>query len=246
MEVAGEEEACDIDDPFAMMGGMGEEEVYRITLMEEASELPEAGVEEILKETDDAEEANDVTQVEAESSGEKSEDIVEDEDEDEVVVVVKAKESKQENAAADAHSDTTGVSEDDQDEQQVGSVEGDSPTTTDSPKSDFPQTPSSESSEIAQTISSETESVPVDSPHANELRKLIAYREFGGAIPDDVVACVAGEHETAWQAQAAGKGDQLEKSHEASDRALFGSQRDRDRDGNRDRRKGDRDKGEWR
>lgn len=31
-----EEEAGDCDDPFAMMGGMGEEQVYKVTLMEEA------------------------------------------------------------------------------------------------------------------------------------------------------------------------------------------------------------------
>mmetsp|Transcript_27716 Transcript_27716/g.82617 ORF Transcript_27716/g.82617 Transcript_27716/m.82617 type:complete len:1078 (+) Transcript_27716:90-3323(+) len=30
-----EEEACDIDDPFAMMGGMGDEIVYKVTAMEE-------------------------------------------------------------------------------------------------------------------------------------------------------------------------------------------------------------------
>merc|ERR1712190_657566 len=39
-EAAAEEEeeaAGDIDDPFAMMGGMGEETVYKVTLMEEAS-----------------------------------------------------------------------------------------------------------------------------------------------------------------------------------------------------------------
>lgn len=30
-----EQEACDIDDPFAMMGGMGEEEIYKVTLMDE-------------------------------------------------------------------------------------------------------------------------------------------------------------------------------------------------------------------
>merc|ERR1711948_80328 len=30
-----EEEAGDVDDPFAMMGGMGAEEVYKVTLMEE-------------------------------------------------------------------------------------------------------------------------------------------------------------------------------------------------------------------
>merc|ERR1712060_188503 len=47
-----EEEAaeCDIDDPFAMMGGMGEEEVYKVTLMEdktaeeETAESKEIGV----------------------------------------------------------------------------------------------------------------------------------------------------------------------------------------------------------
>ncbi len=30
--------ACDIDDPFAMMGGMGEEEVYKVTMVEEKKE----------------------------------------------------------------------------------------------------------------------------------------------------------------------------------------------------------------
>lgn len=34
-EAAAEEEACDIDDPLAMLGGMGEEQVYKITLMED-------------------------------------------------------------------------------------------------------------------------------------------------------------------------------------------------------------------
>merc|ERR1719157_432962 len=33
-----EEEAADVDDPFAMMGGMGAEEVYKVTLMSEGAE----------------------------------------------------------------------------------------------------------------------------------------------------------------------------------------------------------------
>merc|ERR1712060_485463 len=35
---------CDLDDPFAMMGGMGEEEVYKVTLMEDKA-AEEAAVE---------------------------------------------------------------------------------------------------------------------------------------------------------------------------------------------------------
>merc|ERR1719352_1823476 len=43
---AEEEEAADIDDPFAMMGGMGEEEVYKVTLMQEAAEEDKEQAEE--------------------------------------------------------------------------------------------------------------------------------------------------------------------------------------------------------
>merc|ERR1711870_222212 len=32
-----EEVACDFDDPLAMLGGMGEEEVYKVTLLDEAA-----------------------------------------------------------------------------------------------------------------------------------------------------------------------------------------------------------------
>merc|ERR1712113_854578 len=59
------EEGEDIDDPFAMMAGMGEEEVYRVTLMEENADDKEAKVE---KETPP--EDNKV-----EEEGEEGEDI---------------------------------------------------------------------------------------------------------------------------------------------------------------------------
>merc|ERR1712060_350352 len=56
-----EEEAaeCDIDDPFAMMGGMGEEEVYKVTLMEDktleeaTAESKETGVLEGVERTEE-------------------------------------------------------------------------------------------------------------------------------------------------------------------------------------------------
>merc|ERR1712137_52445 len=38
-----EEEAGDLDDPLAMLGGMGEEQVYQVTQMAEAQEEEEAG-----------------------------------------------------------------------------------------------------------------------------------------------------------------------------------------------------------
>merc|ERR1719350_2460439 len=43
-----EEAAGDMDDPFAMMAGMGEEEVYKVTLLEDQAQAPaqEAQVEE--------------------------------------------------------------------------------------------------------------------------------------------------------------------------------------------------------
>merc|ERR1711937_699682 len=52
---AGEEEeaAGDMDDPFAMMGGMGEEEVYKVTLMSEAAEPTEAVPENCKADGDD-------------------------------------------------------------------------------------------------------------------------------------------------------------------------------------------------
>ena len=55
------EEAADIDDPFAMMGGMGEEEVYKITLVEEtflAEEVVEEGEEKHGEEVVEEEAAN--------------------------------------------------------------------------------------------------------------------------------------------------------------------------------------------
>merc|ERR1719271_1289209 len=52
-EKAEEEEAAgDLDDPFAMMGGMGEETVYKVTLMEEAPE-EKAEEEEAAGDLDD-------------------------------------------------------------------------------------------------------------------------------------------------------------------------------------------------
>jgi len=39
-DVPEEEEAGDMDDPFAMLGGMGEEEVYKITLVDERKDEP--------------------------------------------------------------------------------------------------------------------------------------------------------------------------------------------------------------
>merc|ERR1712060_311790 len=50
---------CDIDDPFAMMGGMGEEEVYKVTLMEDktteeaAAESKENIVSEGVRQADE-------------------------------------------------------------------------------------------------------------------------------------------------------------------------------------------------
>merc|ERR1711957_1143882 len=58
--VADEEEAAgDMDDPFAMMGGMGGEEVYKVTLMEEKdpSELKAATDPKELEAVADEEEA---------------------------------------------------------------------------------------------------------------------------------------------------------------------------------------------
>merc|ERR1719253_1798023 len=43
-EVEEEEAECDIDDPFAMMGGMGEETVYKVTAFEEKAEAAPAPV----------------------------------------------------------------------------------------------------------------------------------------------------------------------------------------------------------
>eukprot|EP00930_Biecheleria_cincta_P001674 TRINITY_DN102800_c0_g1_i1.p1 TRINITY_DN102800_c0_g1~~TRINITY_DN102800_c0_g1_i1.p1 ORF type:complete len:1108 (+),score=375.89 TRINITY_DN102800_c0_g1_i1:155-3478(+) len=43
------EAAEDVDDPFAMMSGMGEEQVYKVTLMDEAPEEPAVAVQEVAK-----------------------------------------------------------------------------------------------------------------------------------------------------------------------------------------------------
>merc|ERR1719253_288493 len=45
-EAAEEAAECDIDDPFAMMGGMGEEVVYKVTAFEEKAEAEESKEEE--------------------------------------------------------------------------------------------------------------------------------------------------------------------------------------------------------
>merc|ERR1719253_325498 len=45
-EAAKEAAECDIDDPFAMMGGMGEETVYKVTAFEEKAEAEESKEEE--------------------------------------------------------------------------------------------------------------------------------------------------------------------------------------------------------
>merc|ERR1712187_435473 len=42
-EAAEEEEAADIDDPLAMLGGMGAEELYKVTQVPDAAEEEEAG-----------------------------------------------------------------------------------------------------------------------------------------------------------------------------------------------------------
>jgi len=72
-----EEAECDLDDPFAMMGGMGEEEVYQVTLVKEKEEVEEE--KEAEEEQQDEEEAP-----EEEVEEEKEEEAPEEQEEEEV------------------------------------------------------------------------------------------------------------------------------------------------------------------
>merc|ERR1719422_1187423 len=49
-EVEEEEAAGDIDDPLAMLGGMGEEQVYQVTLVNEAGARKEEDSSTLVKE----------------------------------------------------------------------------------------------------------------------------------------------------------------------------------------------------
>merc|ERR1719311_688751 len=94
---AEEEEAADIDDPFAMMGGMGEEEVYKVTLMQEAAE------EEIEEANDVVIEADEKASADRRSAAKREADKVEDDAAAKAAEAAeRAKREEEEKAAAKA------------------------------------------------------------------------------------------------------------------------------------------------
>jgi hypothetical protein len=85
-EVEEEEDACEMDDPFAMMGGMGEEEVYKVTLVDEAT------VEETKKDEDESKDDDEDDDGEDEEDGQDLEEEDVDDDVESASTPVSAEE----------------------------------------------------------------------------------------------------------------------------------------------------------